>query len=60
MKRLWRAIQCRFFSNHRWQEIRVDGEKAFQCRDCGKRYFGDDPTGEHLYGQGGAGGAGPG
>ena len=40
MKRLWYAFQC-FFSNHRWEQIRVDGERAWECRDCHTRSLED-------------------
>jgi len=59
MGKLWRRIQYRVFSNHRWQEKRFDGEKVFVCRDCRKRYFGSEPP-EGDLGAFGGGGGGPG
>jgi len=59
MKRRWRAFQCRVLSKHRWQEIRIEGEKAFECRDCRKRFFAQPPgppSGVDILGVGGTGG----
>ena len=41
MSGIWRSIQCRVISNHRWIQKRVDGETVLVCRDCGKRLFVD-------------------
>jgi hypothetical protein len=46
---MWRRIQCRFLSNHRWEEKRIYDEKFFECRDCHKRHFGPHPP-EHDLG----------
>jgi hypothetical protein len=43
MKRLWYAFRCHSLGKHRWRELLVDEEKAFECRDCRKRVFGDQP-----------------
>jgi hypothetical protein len=40
MTRLWYAFHC-FFSNHRWEEMRVEGEMAWECRDCHMRSLED-------------------
>ena len=32
--------------NHRWREIRIEGEKAFERRDCGLRWVGDQAPDE--------------
>jgi hypothetical protein len=48
MKRLWFAFRCRVLSSHRWEPKRTHGEKYFECRDCKKRYFADEPPeGDH-------------
>lgn len=43
MSNLWQRIRCRFFLAHQWEEKRIDGDKAFECRACHKRYFGSQP-----------------
>jgi hypothetical protein len=43
MMRLWYALRCHALNEHRWRELLVDEEKAFECRDCRKRVFGDHP-----------------
>ena len=44
MSNLWHKVRCsRLLDTHRWEEKRIEGEKAFECRDCHKRHFGSHP-----------------
>jgi hypothetical protein len=31
---------CRVLNSHKWQRVQTASEEAYQCRRCGKRYFG--------------------
>jgi DNA-directed RNA polymerase subunit RPC12/RpoP len=31
---------CRLFNSHKWVRLETAREEAYQCRRCGKRFFG--------------------
>ena len=45
MTKIWNRLRCAL-NRHRWQAMRVEGQAARECRDCGRREFdgggGDD------------------
>jgi hypothetical protein len=56
MKRLWYAFRCRVLLSHRWQQLRQDEESYFECLDCKRRYFGNEPPSGDLRTMTGGGG----
>jgi len=38
-----KLVRCRLLVNHRWEGHRAEGETYWECRTCGKRYFGEEP-----------------
>jgi hypothetical protein len=38
-----KLVRCRLLAAHRWERHRAEGETYWECRTCGKRYFGDEP-----------------
>jgi hypothetical protein len=42
MRSPWSVVRCSL-GQHRWQSVRVGGEKGRECRDCKARDF-DGPT----------------
>jgi hypothetical protein len=59
MSGIWRKVQCRVFSNHQWQQKRVDGETVLVCRDCRKPLFVDADDIEKIRESFGGGVGGP-
>jgi hypothetical protein len=52
-----KSLICRVTSNHKWVRLETASEEAYECKRCGKRYFGklEDPdltpfTGGHGIG----------
>jgi hypothetical protein len=41
--KLLKLLRCKIANSHRWERHRAEGETYWQCRTCGKRYFGQEP-----------------
>jgi hypothetical protein len=35
-----RRFVCRLLNSHKWVRLETPGEEAYECRRCGKRFFG--------------------
>jgi hypothetical protein len=38
-----KLVRCRLLVDHRWERHRAEGETYWECRTCGKRFFGEEP-----------------
>jgi DNA-directed RNA polymerase subunit RPC12/RpoP len=35
-----KRLICRLTNNHKWVRLETASEEAYECKRCGKRYFG--------------------